>query len=302
MEEETASRENLAAAAVAVFRGSAAEGLEFGLVLEATGIPYQRIESMGSWALLVAPELAQTAREELTRYSAERTVRRELPAAFEPFPGSGIGAAMYAAVLIGTAYCAGRQLLGRDWFGAGALLAAPAAAGEWWRAITALTLHLDQEHLLGNLVFGVGIGILAGRMFGPGVAWLGILLAGAAGNYVDMLLSPPWHRAVGASTAVFAALGLLAGFGWARRLNTRERRLYRWAPLLAGVCLLALLGTGNAHVDVLGHLMGFIAGTALGRVFATAGVPRSRSGGRQASAAVVALAILAAAWFLALSR
>lgn len=285
---------------VSVFRGSRAACLEYALVLEAKGVPYECVESEGEWLLAVAPASAPAAVDELTRYAAERAVRREAPAPFVPFAGSALGAAMYAFVLILVAYCAGIELFGIDWLGAGALESKPGAAGEWWRAVTALTLHLDQEHLLGNLLFGVGIGLLAGRMFGPGCAWLGILLSGAAANMIDMLVSPSGHRAVGASTAVFAALGLLAGFGWAERRNLRDRRFYRWAPLFAGVSLLALLGAGSEHVDVLGHLLGFTTGTAVGWVFARAGVPRTRSAAFQRTTAAIAALLLGGAWFLAL--
>lgn len=286
--------------AVPVFRGSHAACCEFGLVLDAKGLAYDRAESGGEWLLLVAPAVADVASDELARYTAERTPRRQEPAPFIPFHGSALGAAAYAFVLILTAYCAGIQLFGMDWFEAGALESKAGAAVEWWRAVTALTLHLDQEHFLGNLLFGVGIGILAGRMFGPGLAWLSILLSGAAANGIDMLVSPSWHRAVGASTAVFAALGLLAGFGWGQRLGLKDRRLYRWAPLFAGVCLLALLGAGNEHVDVLGHLLGFLVGTLLGWGFARAGLPRGRGIAFQMVTGFVALLVLCSAWLLAL--
>ena len=289
-----------AAQPVSVFRGSQAACFEYALVLEAQEIPYERVASDGEWLLVVAPPLAQAAAEELTRYAAERAVRREVPAPFVPFAGSAMGAAVYAFVLILVAYCAGIELFGIDWLSAGALESKAGAAGEWWRAVTALTLHLDQEHLLGNLLFGIGIGVLAGRMFGPGCAWLGILLSGATANLVDMLVSPSGHRAVGASTAVFAALGLLAGFGWGERRKLRDRRFYRWAPLFSGVCLLALLGAGTEHVDVLGHLLGFTSGTAVGWIFAHAGLPRTRSAALQRTTGAIAALLLGGAWFLAL--
>jgi membrane associated rhomboid family serine protease len=304
VQDETRS-ENPGAAlvpAVPVFHGSKAEGLEFGLVLDAKGIAYDRIEAGGAWLLMVAATAADAARDELARYAAERSVRRDSPATIVPFAGSALGSGAYAGVLILVAYCAGIQLFDVDWFDVGALRSTPGAGEQWWRALTALTLHLDQEHLLGNLLFGVGIGALAGRMFGPGFAWLSILLAGAAGNAIEMWVSPPWHRAVGASTAVFAGLGLLAGFGWGQRLNLRDRRLYRWAPLFAGVCLLALLGAGNEHVDVLGHLLGFAAGTALGWAFARAGVPRTRGAAFQMAMGCIAMLLLGLSWLLALRR
>jgi membrane associated rhomboid family serine protease len=283
----------------AVFRGSRASCAEFGLVLEAKGLPYDLVEDDGEWSLLVALAGFEAAREELARYAAERNVTPQLPAAIIPFGGAAFGAAGYALVLLLIAYCTGIQLFGIDWLATGAL-DARAGAAQWWRALTALTLHLDQAHLLGNLLFGVGIGVLAGRVFGPGIAWASIVAAGALGNYVDMLISPSAHRSVGASTAVFAALGLLAGFAWRRRLTLRERFRYRWAPLFGGVCLLAFLGAGGEHVDALGHLLGFAAGLAFGWLYARTRVPERRGPGLQAAAGSAALGLIALAWIFAL--
>jgi rhomboid protease GluP len=285
--------------AVPVFQGTQAACAEFGLVLDAIGLPYERGPLGEAWVLWVSPGAADIAREELARYAAERVERREPRPVFVPFAGSSFGAAVYAFVLIVVAYCAGAGLFGVNWLDVGALDSRAGGAGEWWRCVTALTLHLDQEHLMGNLLFGMGIGVLAGRVFGPGVAWFSVVLAAATGNYLDMLMSPAWHRAVGASSAVFAALGLLTGFGWGQRLATRDR-LYRWAPLFAGVFLLALLGAGNEHVDVLGHLLGFSSGTAVGWIFARAGVPRSRRPVWQVAAGAATLGLLGVAWWVAL--
>jgi rhomboid protease GluP len=287
---------------IAVFRGSRDACSEAGLVLAAKGLAYDLAQLDDAWALLVAPPEAAAARDELIRYAAERSVVRHAPAAFTPFEGAGVGAAIYALVLLLTAYCAGIQAFGVDWLAAGALDSRVGAAGEWWRAVTALTLHLDQAHLLGNLLFGVGFGALASRAFGPGVAWASILVAGAAADYFDMLISPSTHRAVGASTAVFAALGLLAGFAWRQRLSLREQFRYRWGPLFAGIFLLAFLGAGGEHVDVLGHALGFTAGTALGWTYARAGFPGTRAGRLQTGMGMAALGLVAVAWFLALRR
>ncbi|MGO9427025.1 MAG: rhomboid family intramembrane serine protease [Steroidobacteraceae bacterium] len=294
------SSNDSAAPRVAVFRGTRAACFEHRLVLEAQGVAYDLVELDGMWALLVPPASVDLARDELTRYATERGTAREAPAAIIPFGGAAIGAAGYAIVLLLTAYCAGIQWLGIDWLESGALDARPGGASEWWRPVTALTLHLDQAHLLSNLLFGAGFGILAGRVLGPGVAWASIVAAGAAANYLDMLISPNAHRAVGASTAVFAALGLLAGFSLRQRLTLREQFRYRWAPLFAGVCLLAFLGAGGEHVDVLGHALGFMAGIALGWVYARARLPRSRGNGLQAAAGVLTLALIALAWLCAL--
>jgi rhomboid protease GluP len=287
-----------APAAAVVFRGPKALCHEFSLVLEAKAIEHEIFESSGSWVLTVSPALLHRAYEEMSRYSAERSVQREVPRHVEPFAGAALGAIGYTLFLLLTAYCAGASVFGVDWLTVGSLEAG--AANEWWRAVTALTLHLDQEHLLGNLLFGIVAGIAAGRLLGPGVAWASIVGAGTLANYAEILVAPSSHRAVGASTAVFAALGLLAGLAWRQRLTLRERRWYRWAPLIAGVCLLTLLGAGNAHVDVLGHALGFLFGIGVGWVYARAEIPRSRGNLLQVAAGLGAVLWVVAAWLMAL--
>jgi len=290
----------LPSASAVIFRGSRLLCHEFSLVLEAKAIEHEVLESGGSWVLTVTPTLVHRAYDELSRYSAERSVPRAVPYFVEPFAGAAIGAIGYAVILLLTAYCAGIGLFGVDWLSLGALDAD--AGGEWWRALTALTLHLDQEHLLGNLLFGVVAGAAAGRLLGPGVAWASILGAGALANYAEILIAPVAHRAVGASTAVFAALGLLAGLAWRQRLTLRERRWYRWAPLIAGICLLTFLGAGTAHVDVLGHALGFLFGIGVGWLYARTGVPRNRAKRLQIATGIGAVLLICVAWLLALGH
>ena len=46
--------------------------------------------------------------------------------------------------------------------------------GQWWRTITALTLHSGLAHLISNLVFGCAFGGLAAHSLGSGLAWFSI--------------------------------------------------------------------------------------------------------------------------------
>jgi membrane associated rhomboid family serine protease len=287
----------LAADAV-VYRGSRTNCREFSLVLEARGIEHELRDDGDSWSLNVAAPLIHRAYEEISRYCEERRTPRSVPETIESFPGAPIGAAGYALVLLATAYCTGIGLFGADWLSLGALDVD--ASHEWWRAVTALTLHLDQEHLLGNLLFGIVAGVAAGRLLGPGVAWASVIGAGALANYAEILIAPADHRAAGASTAVFATLGLIAGLAWRQRLTLRERRWYAAAPLIAGTCLLTLLGAGNAHVDVLGHALGFIFGVGTGWFYARTGMPRNRGKGLQIAAGSCAMLLVCVAWILAL--
>jgi rhomboid protease GluP len=287
-----------AAAAAVVFRGPKLLCREYSLVLEARGIEHETQEDESSWVLSVPLDMRHRAYEELSRYAVERGVRRSVPEVVQPHSGAAIGVFLYVLILLLTAYCAGNATFGADWLSLGSLDAG--ARSEWWRAVTALTLHLDQEHLLGNVLFGAVAGAAASRLLGPGVAWASILGAATLANYAETLITPITHRAVGASTAVFAALGLLSGMAWRQRLTLRERLWYRWAPLIAGMCLLTLLGAGSAHVDVLGHALGFLFGLGVGWIYVRTGVPNNRDPRAQVIAGLGAVLAICAAWAFAL--
>jgi membrane associated rhomboid family serine protease len=93
---------------------------------------------------------------------------------------------------------------------------------------------------------------------------------------------------------------MLSGMAWRQRLTLRERLWYRWAPLIAGMCLLTLLGAGSAHVDVLGHALGFLFGLGVGWIYVRTGVPSNRDPRVQLIAGFGAVLAICAAWALAL--
>ena len=97
-----------------------------------------------------------------------------------------------------------------------------------------------------------------------------MLLAGALGNAFNAVVQAPGHTSIGASTAVFATLGILAAYTWKRR----RTRINRWVPLGAGVALLAFLGMEGERTDIFAHVAGFGSGCLFGLVF---GALESRS-------------------------
>src|SRR5262249_41816266 len=154
-----------------------------------------------------------------------------------------------------------------------------------WRIWTALTLHLDGLHLAANMAAGVWFGYLASRLIGAGHAWLLTVVGAGLANWIESFLGPITHRAVGASTAVFTALGLLSAYSWRTQLAYPQRWALRWGPLVAGVVLLGWTGTGGESlegqanpgggtVDVAAHVLGFLVGLLLGAVAALALAPR----------------------------
>jgi membrane associated rhomboid family serine protease len=214
-----------------------------------------------------------------------------------------VGCAIYVLVLVGVAWVLSNGLVRLDAFDLGELDAARVQAGEWWRAWTALTLHLDAPHLAANLGAGTWFGYLAARQMGSGTSWLITVTGAALANLLEGLLAPPEHRAVGASTAVFSALGAMSAYSWREHFALPQRWARRWGPLIAGVILLGWTGAGGegTDVDVVAHLGGFAVGALLG---ANAALPRSRlvlQRVPQWLTGAAALASLAIAWGCALS-
>ena len=113
--------------------------------------------------------------------------------------------------------------------------------GEWYRPFTALFLHGDAGHLLGNLM----------------TSWAHF---------------PEGFKSLGASTATFGALGLLAGSSALVAFRARSvRRVGGVAlPFISGAILLGWFGAGGgdatSQVDVLAHVMGFGSGSLIGTV------------------------------------
>jgi membrane associated rhomboid family serine protease len=213
---------------------------------------------------------------------------------------------------MGVAYLISAGLVRLDAFDTGDMHAANIRAGQWWRAWTALTLHVDGAHLAANLGAGVWFGYLAGGQIGVGSAWFLIVSGAALANLIEGFVSPPDYRSVGASTAVFTALGLMSAYSWRERYQFPQRWARRWGPLVAGVILLGWTGSGggsqdgsgngpeSVHVDLFAHVAGFIVGIVLGAVAALPACRRLLDRVPQWVAGGAALASIAIAWAFAL--
>ncbi len=286
----------------AVYRsGIRKDCLQHALVLEAVGIEYEAQQKAHQFALVVAAPDAARARAELDAYAREN---RDWPpgAATLPQRAGGWGGVLgYAAVLLLVAILEHQHTFAFDWFAAGKTHAGLICHGQWWRTVTALTLHADLAHLVANLVVGGLIGLFAGQLLGSGLAWISILITGATGNLLNAWIRQPGHTSVGASTAVFAALGMVAAYAWKRRRHVQASKLTRWAPLVGGVVLLAYLGTGGVRTDVAAHLTGFLSGVLLGALYGKLGNRVALAAKAQFLLGMGALAVLALAWALALA-
>ncbi len=269
---------------------------ELALVLLARGIAHRRQIGVTGLELWVPAAFAPVAAAELAQYRRENTRRvgeRPLRSIGSGWPG----VAVYLIVLLCVFVATRESLFGLDWLGAGRLQASAVSAGQWWRTVTALTLHIEFEHLGGNVVFGAFFGWFVGRYLGVGVGWLTVLVAGSCANALGAWLQGPEHRSLGASTAVFAALAMLAAYTWRRGFWRDTPWRARIAPIVAGVGLLAFTGTAGENTDLGAHLFGFCAGLGAGFALARWVVPARLASRRvQTACGAAALLVVVGAW------
>lgn len=146
---------------------------------------------------------------------------------------------------------------------------------EWWRALTAVSLHADLGHLAGNLLGLSLFSYFASRYLGSGLAWASILLVSILANATNSIISSHEDfRSLGASTAVFAALGLISGVPVGGYFKDRKPILSRdWIiPFFSGCVLFSWMGGGDFPTDVTGHALSFAYGSVLAIMFSWIGL------------------------------
>jgi membrane associated rhomboid family serine protease len=265
---------------------------EWAYVLTALGILHElREEPDGGFSVAVLPEDLEAAGAALAANDAEK--QRAPPSPAREYGPSLLWLA-YGVFIIAFHLLTGPRDEHVIWFARGSADAAAIVRGEWWRPATALTLHADYAHAIGNAVAGAVLFWALARRIGPAAsAWLA-LLAGFVGNELTALVVRRNYVSVGASTAVFAVLGAVAV------LQTVSRRRALILPLGAGAALLGLLGTGQDS-DLFAHLFGYVSGVLLG----LCATPLARRPPKRTLAqplvALLALAAIAGFWARALS-
>ena len=300
-----------------VFRSADRQAVDdHALVLSAAGIGSGHAQAFGQFVLLVRVEDAERARAELTKYEGENAALPAVAEIPQPMERSTGAAIVYVLILLVFDVLQRRQGLGIDWRDAGLASAAAIQHGAWWRSVTALTLHGDVLHLAGNAVFGAAFGFMLAQSVGFGLAWLGFVVMGGVGNEINGWLQSTAHRSIGASTAVFGMVGVLAAHDWVRRRQLHYNVFRRWAPVAVGTMILAWLG-GDARradprslpdifdvalprIDVGAHVLGFAVGLALGAAIGWARPRWPLSGIAQAALAGAAVALVTVAWILAI--
>ncbi|BAW00155.1 membrane associated rhomboid family serine protease [Lysobacter enzymogenes] len=176
----------------------------------------------------------------------------------------------------------------------GALSGGLSSPEAWWNAIrdgsalrlfSALFLHADWAHLLGNLVFLLIFGLPAERAMGPWRLLALFLFGGAVANLAAVIaIATPDRLIIGASGAVSALIGAYlalfpsAKLGVVVPLGVFLQFVKVPAPLLIGVWALlqvvfTFIGPAFGAVAWSAHLAGFAFGGAFALI-ARAGIAR----------------------------
>ena len=274
----------------------------YSLVLSAVGVPHKMRRQGSVWSISVWPAQRAVAVEAIALYLKENPPpSARNPSILENSIRTYSAAYVVAILVLIHVLTApgGERERFVSAFGADA---ARIMAGELYRCTTALLLHADIVHLLGNVAGLIIFGTVAASLCGWGVGWFMILVAGISGNWITAWWYGGHHLSIGASTGVFGAVGICTALSlWHYRLhgNHNLRRSWRrWMPFAGGLALLGLLGTAP-QADLMAHLAGFASGLAFGGagVQASSGrLPYGAPAWLQWTAAVAACALVAICW------
>jgi membrane associated rhomboid family serine protease len=164
--------------------------------------------------------------------------------------------------------------------------------GEWWRLVTAATLHANLEHALGNASFVLVLAWAASERFGPGVTLLVWLVTAAGGFVVSVWFSDAAVVTVGASGGLFGLLGAAGGNGWRGRRDIPFA--WRERMRVGGAAALLLAFTAfSREANIPAHLGGFVVGTLCGLAVP---VGRRPSPVAQVACGATAAAAIVLAW------
>ena len=249
------------------------------LVLTAREVPHKIIHSLYGYMIAVPSDHENRAAIEIEKYEHEN---RAWPSIFEATSWYSNAQSTFWVLLILTAVFS--MSFSENWNGR--LIAIGSGDvdsvlhdGQWWRLVTALTLHTDPPHLLGNMLMGGLLMVWLCSLLGIGLGWGITLLSGILGNLINALVHGQSHSSIGSSTAIFGALGVIIAFQTlsARRFSFRDCAI----PVGSGFALLGFLGAHGERTDLGAHLFGFLSGLILGlltvQLLKTSGLPSRKT-------------------------
>ena len=278
---------------------------QWALVLRAANIPSVIEFEKRSWVIKVSPLHEKEALREIAAFMEENSnwppyrPQKKIPlpvlTKYQPPTILMMGALVIFFIITGP------WSDNSAWFSNGAVSGRQILEnGQWYRLVTALTLHADVVHLFGNIIIGGILVHFLCRLLGNGLGWFLILASGTLGNLMNIILHGSSHNSVGFSTAVFGTIGILSGYQAANRRSAALKEIL--LPLAAGAGLLAFLGAGGPKTDLGAHFFGLLAGAVIGGllVFLPSQKILIKKTSLQTSLFISSLAIVGLSWWFAM--
>lgn len=140
--------------------------------------------------------------------------------------------------------------------------------GWYWQLFTAMFVHVNIMHIVGNMLFLLIFGLRAEEMFSIREYLLIYFVGGLAGNLLSLLFGPLAPPSAGASGAIFGIFGASIIY---------IRRAFHQSIITALLYAFFLLIINLApNVNYLAHLGGLVVGLAIGYLLATRRKPETR--------------------------
>lgn len=237
--------------------------------------------------------LSAISLEERERRAQEKPPERWVPLLLQP--AFAVALCMTLALLFFYLFTGGSEQQS-ELFQRGAMVTKRFFAGDWWRIVTAATLHADGEHVLGNAMFLLVLGWASAERLGSGVTLFAFVFTAVMGFVASLW----WGKAaltVGASGGLFGLLGVSGGH--AVRLIGQVQFPWRERIRNFGAAFALLAYTAfSPESNIAAHVGGFVAGLLMGLVF-----PKKAVGGAwQLGFALLASLVVFASWQAAIPR
>lgn len=236
------------------------------LILSAADITHRILLTPDRMQIFVAESDRERALRELAEYALENEItpvsQRNEPSFTPTFRAM---APLVIGVLVLLYGVSGDWQPDASWFDKGAGDSRAILENfQFYRLITSLTLHADVVHVLSNGILGVFLLHFFFHLTGNGIGLTLLLLTSASANLLNVLVHGPGHLFVGFSTATFSVIGMLCTMSFIGR--TSRFRLHFFMPIMAGLALLAILGSSGERTDLGAHLFGLLCGLVCGNV------------------------------------
>jgi membrane associated rhomboid family serine protease len=148
-------------------------------------------------------------------------------------------------------------------------------AGEWWRLVASVFLHVGPVHLLFNLYALYLFGAFVERLAGRWEMFVVFMVAGICGSAASTWLGNP-PLSAGASGAIFGLIGAATVISITfKSIPKHVRKVYIFNFIFITVLQL-LFGLFEPHIDKFAHAGGLVGGALIGLLLRPAGIQGRR--------------------------